>query len=169
MALLIQSNAAETLGLTMGTSVAYTDAKYSKPENLRADLLAANSGQFIATGRPKWAGSAFIQYNTQPVFEGGYLSFRLDTAFQSKKSFYPNPDTAGAYAAEALGEDSYALFNGRIALTDIEMGGAKSTIALWGKNLFDERRMASAYDVRTAAVANFIPARAYGIDVTFEY
>ncbi len=161
--------AAPTRGLTFGGTLGYTDAKYDKPADILQPLLATNGGQFLLISRPKWVGSVFFQYDTPQVIDTGYVSFRIDTSFQSRKRLLTNPDVIGAYAHPARYQDSYATLNGRIALRDLSLGGAKAEFALWGKNITNQRAMSSAYDVRFAAVANFIKARAYGFDVTFEY
>jgi iron complex outermembrane receptor protein len=161
--------AAPVHGVTLGGTMGYTDSKYSHPERIRADLLAANGGEFILTSRPKWVGSAFTQYNTNPFFYGGYLSMRVDVNYQSRQQLISNPTVIAAYGGPGLSQSPYAAINGRIALSDLEVSGAKATLALWGKNLTDNRAKASAYDVKFAAIANFISARAYGLDLTIKY
>jgi hypothetical protein len=59
--------------------------------------------------------------------------------------------------------------NGRIALADLELAGAKAEIALWGRNLTDNKQFANVATSRFIYPGNFQRQRSYGIDVNFEF
>ena len=60
--------------------------------------------------------------------------------------------------------------NGRVALRDINLGGLKGDIGVWGRNLFDEQRFSYALNISNIFMAgNYIPARSYGVDLTVAF
>ena len=78
-----------------------------------------------------YAASGSIDY-ALPIGETSKLTFHLDGNYaQATQAF----DQFGTKA------DSSLIFNGRVALGDIRMGpnGQALTVALWGRNLFDEQ------------------------------
>jgi iron complex outermembrane receptor protein len=165
----LEITAAPVNGITFGADVGYLDAAFSSPQNILPQLLAANGGEFALTSRPKWTGSTFAQYKTQPVFMGGYLSFRLDATFQSRTRLLSNADVVAAYARPVAYQSAFGMLNGRVALSDMSIGTSKAQIALWGKNLNNSRAKGTSTDLRYTAVTSFLSSRAYGLDVTFQY
>jgi len=161
--------AAPVRGLTLGGSVGYTDAKFS---NVPANVLDAWQGVFLNRDRPKWTGSLFGSYETEPVFGDATLNFRLDGTYHSKILQTSNPlvdvypDGSNAAAARI---PSVWLLNGRIALSHLSVGGADAELAVWGKNLTDNKDPNFILFTPTATSANFGPSRTYGVDLTIEF
>ncbi len=124
--------------------------------------------------------SGAIDYHT-PIGGGGTnLRFHLDANYaQATQSF----DQFGTKA------DSSFLVNGRIALADISMGsgGQRLTVAIWGRNLFDEQHVyrrdpsnslpgAPTTSVTAGSInnvlgdyGNFNAPRTYGIEATVNF
>ncbi|MCB2078686.1 MAG: TonB-dependent receptor [Novosphingobium sp.] len=162
--------AAPAKGLSLGGSLSYTDTSFN---NLDPGIVAASNGFYgTSSYRPKWNGGLWAQYDTPPVFQDAYLTFRADGIWQSDMGLAQNPDSPLPAITPALIEQpSYWLVNGRIALRDlINVGGAKAEVALWGKNLTDEKAIGFALNMNNIfGSANFIPARSYGVDLTIEF
>jgi hypothetical protein len=60
--------------------------------------------------------------------------------------------------------------NGRLALADIAGYGGRFEVALWAKNLTDNDEIMFANALATlAASASFVPARTFGVDVSYAY
>ena len=95
-----------------------------------------------------------------------------DANWQSRVNFAQNPRQLvfSTYGVGIKEEDPFWLVNGRIALRDLEIGGVNTELAVWGKNIFDETAKTFVLDIgSTFATANFIPARAYGLDFTVRF
>jgi hypothetical protein len=69
---------------------------------------------------------------------------------------------------------SYWLFNARVALQDIKIGGAEATVALWGRNLADAKNESYSPNVPLGSGNNltgslYEAARTYGIDLSIGF
>jgi len=159
--------AAPTDGLSLGGSLAYADYSIS---NVNPILLATNSGAYTLTYRPKWTGGLWGQYDTQPLVGDAYLSFRADASWQSKSNVANNPARSLVWAPNFPIAKAYWQVNARAALRDIEIGGAKTEIAVWSKNLTNAKAPTFALDLfNQIGSRNFIPARTYGVDLIVEF
>lgn len=133
-------------GLTLTASYAYTHTKIPPVNivnsvNTPAGCVTGTTGcvttsttvpqQFYIVFTPRNAVSGAIDY-ALPIGSTSKLTFHFDGNYaQATQAF----DQFGTKA------DSSLIFNGRVALGDIRMGanGQALTIALWGRNLFDEQ------------------------------
>ena len=162
--------AAPLAGVSLGGSLGYSDTTLN---NINPVILAANQGVYNADSyRPKWNGSLWAQYDTPPLFEDAFLTFRADGIWQSDMALAQNVNAALPQLVPALIEQpSYWLVNGRIALRDlINIGDKRAEVAVWTKNLFDERAIGFALNLNQIfGSANYIPARSYGMDLTIEF
>ena len=61
------------------------------------------------------------------------------------------------------------IVNGRVALKDIKIGGMGAEIAVWGKNLTQNRNMTYALSLAGAYAANYQAARTLGVDLKIRY
>ena len=126
-------------GLTLGASYAYTYTRIPPVliTNTQRNAAGVETDRtsvlqnFYVVFTPRNAASGTIDYAV-PVGAGNRLTVHLD----------------GNYAQATLAFDQFAtkndaslIFNGRVALGDIPMGdgGQKLTVAIWGRNLFDEQ------------------------------
>lgn len=165
----VDITAAPLPGLTLGGSLSYTNTKFTSINPL---ILEANHGHYEPFFTPEWVGGFWGQYDTRPLGAGGaYLSFRADGHWQGDMNLAPNPTTPEyqTFAAGIQEVPSYWVFNSRIALKNIEIGGVNAEIAAWGKNLTDDRSANYSLNLGLIAAANYIPARTYGVDLTVEF
>jgi iron complex outermembrane recepter protein len=154
--------------LTFGGSLGYTDPKFS---NVNPLVLAANGGIYQQILVPKWTANVWAQYNTQQLVGDAYLSFRVDGRWQSDMNLNANPNRPEyqTWAAGVREVPAYWVFNGRVALRDFDLGGVKTEIAAWGRNLTDNRSARYVLNLGFIAGANYIPARSYGVDMTIRF
>jgi len=158
--------AAPAEGVTVGGSLSYDKTTFKDIDPL---LLLATGGIMVPTYRPHWTGGLWGQYDTPPVVGDAYVTFRLDGNYQSRMIVATNPVRA-AYAPGIIADGAYWLLNGRIALRDIEIGGAKAELGLWGKNLSNVREKTFGLEISgIISGANYVPARSYGLDLIIEY
>ena len=65
---------------------------------------------------------------------------------------------------------SYGLLDGRIALTDIELGGGTTAeVALWGKNLTDKEYLVSAINLSILTLSQFGDPRSFGGELRIRF
>ena len=164
-------SAAPADGFTLGGSLGYSKVTYN---NINPVILAQNGGRYLPSAfRPSWTGSLWAQYQTQPLIGDAYLSFRADGIWQSDMSISQNPDRPAYITNPNFAEvPAYWLLNSRIALRDLDLGGVKTELAAWGRNLTDEGAIMFPGDYSAftgIGVANFIPARSYGLDLTIRF
>lgn len=165
----IDVDAAPVRGVTLGGNLGYTDTKLT-----RVNPLLVNSAPgrvYKLVNRPKWVGSAWAQYETPPLVDEAYLSFRGDGRYQSRIGNATTPLTPSyqTWAAGVFDTPGYWIFNARVALKDLDVRGIDTELALWGRNLTDNRAKAAGLNLGVAAAANYIPARTYGLDLAVKF
>ncbi|RYD95623.1 MAG: TonB-dependent receptor [Sphingobacteriales bacterium] len=169
----LEVTAAPVEGIILGGGLSYTDTKFSNvPGLLKAagNLPAtAPDSDYRPTLRPKWTASAYGQYTSQPIWGEATLTARIQGNYQSKMIASPNANIQSIFPFYTESVPSYWLVNGRVALQNIEMGAFQSTLALWGKNLFDNKSISFPFNQSGLASATFIEPRRYGIDLTVEF
>jgi iron complex outermembrane receptor protein len=136
--------------------------------------------RFYIVFTPRNAASGAIDYRVPVGGNGAALRFHLDANYaQATQAF-------DQFATKA---DSSFIVNGRLALADISMGagGQRLTVAVWGRNLFDEQHVfrrdpsnslpgAPTTSVSTGSInnvlgdyGNFNAPRTYGIEATVNF
>jgi outer membrane protein OmpA-like peptidoglycan-associated protein len=60
------------------------------------------------------------------------------------------------------------LVNTRVALEDINLGSTSAEIALWAKNLLDDREITQFVGLGPVGSVIYEPARTFGVDVRFD-
>ncbi|MBO9671224.1 MAG: TonB-dependent receptor, partial [Sphingobium sp.] len=163
-------------GLTLTASYAYNSVKIPATVN----PFPQTGGVFITVPVPIYqvytpthSASGSIDYELP--MKGYSLRFHLDGAYDS--GFYANY-TDAAYDsvtravryAQPRG-DAGLVFNGRIAIADIQMGesGAKLTIAAWARNLFDEQHVFVKTGSPSAGISGFFnDARTFGVEANIK-
>ena len=163
----LEITAAPTDGLTLGGNLGFTKTKFTRVEPL---VILSNGGNPLALAqRPKWTGSTFAQYDTQPLFGESYATFRIDGIYFGKMITDQNQFRTAPEILILRSRKAFWNWNARAALKDVEVGGANMEIALWAKNLFDNKQRNFELVQELISSANFMPARTYGIDVTFTF
>jgi iron complex outermembrane receptor protein len=137
-------------GLTMNLSYAYNSVHI--PATLNPFPIPNSGGQYITvpipiyqTETPQHAASGAIDYEV-PI-SGFTLRAHLDGNYNS--GYYANGtdsnyDTAtrAVTYAQPRGDSAFVV-NGRLALTDFDLGatGGKLTVAVWARNLLNEQHL----------------------------
>ena len=149
--------------LRIGGQLAYTDAKFSKPD-LFVNNILFTAGPYPDT--PELAGSVFAQIFAPIPEEAGKLSLRGDFYAQSKTFFssFNNSVNPGTQLK------SYELLNARIDWSNIY--GSGFSVAVFGNNLTKEVYYTGGLangqllGVNNAQVG--MP-RTYGVELRFEF
>ncbi len=165
----LEVTAAPTRGLTVGSSVSYTDVKFPY---IDPGVLAGTGGVLRVTARPKWTASAYGSFETQPLFGETTLNFRADVLYRSKILFSLNPalDIYPSGSNAAISEvKGFAQVNGRVALRHLAVAGAEAELALWGKNLTNRKDATFALITPLASSANYVAPRTYGVELSMEF
>lgn len=120
----------------------------------------------------KTTASAALQYDL-PRFPIGLVSARIEYNYRSKVYFYP---ATGAYYGTPFSEQiagaGRSLFDARLTLSELTIGGAEASLSLWGKNLTDEEYRVHAADMGPTlgyAGNTWAEPRSYGIDLSVSF
>jgi iron complex outermembrane receptor protein len=153
---------------------------YSDFEYTRLTTVATTGvSEVLPIYRPRWTANLSAQYTTEPVVGDATVTARLDANYRSRQwgiSAVPVVSTASGFTAteqaafKAAGSiPGYWLLNGRVALQNINVGGMHGTLALWGRNLFDNKSPTLMQSVVLVIATTYEPARTFGLDFTLEY
>ncbi len=173
----IEANAVPYEGLTAYATFGYVDRKFQKFQifNTSANSLGypVNATVDIAD-IAKFTYSASTTLNAGAQYEFavnnlGKMAFRLDYNYRGKVYFAPNPLTAPF--GDRIAAPARGLLDARIALSDLELGTGKATIAFWGKNITDKKYKAAGVDFGSLGFAGNVygdPAT-WGLDFSFQF
>ncbi len=169
----LELTAAPTDGVLLGGGLSYTDTKFSNvpgllkaAQNIPAD---APDSEYRPTLRPKWTASAYAQYTSEPIWDDATFTARVQGNYQSRMISAANRDILSIAPFYTESIPGYWLINARAAIENISLGGLDATIALWGKNLSDNRSISFPFNQSGGAAATFIEPRRYGVDLTVEF
>jgi iron complex outermembrane receptor protein len=159
-------------GLTLTANVGYTDFKYTRIDPVIGTLTSRDDPRYyLVAARPKWTGSGSVQYDTPEIFAGGHLSFRADANFRGGHRI-ASTNTVPIQSVTQVG-DSW-IVNARVALADFDLANGKATLAVWGRNLTDNKQLVNSTPVQFGALGTIVGAmyeraRTYGVDLTFDF
>ncbi len=162
-----EATAAPARGLTIGGSLSYTDTKF---EAVNPVLVANSRGDYQPSLRSPWTGGLWGQYETQPLFGDATLMMRMDGQWHSKFWLSQNRvEVIPAFAGIRTVGASWNV-NARVALRNINLGGAKVELAGWVRNLTQNREATFALQtLGLFGAANYVPARSIGADLTVQF
>jgi iron complex outermembrane receptor protein len=162
-------------GLTLNASYAYNSVEIPATVN----PFPQTGGVFITVPVPIYqvytpphSASGAIDYEV-PV-QGLVVRAHLDGNYSS--GYYANytdvtydPVTRAVRYAQPRG-DSSLIFNGRLALADIEMaGGARATFSIWARNLFNEQHVfLKSGSPQTGMTGFFNDQRTFGAEMNIK-
>ena len=109
---------------------------------------------------------------TQPLFDDTTLMLRADGLYHSKSLFTVNALTetyADKSNSSVTSVNGFWLINARMALRHLKIGPADAELALWGKNLTDNKDPVFVLITPLATSANYGPSRTYGIELSVEF
>lgn len=163
-------------GMTLGANVGYTDFDYKADSVFPGFVFTTGAPGIQVFQRPKWSGNFNVQMKPQGLLDFAQLAFRLDANFKSKTLLWSditpgNGPTAQVDPAYLKGMQApfQWIVNGRIALENFSIGGGSAELALWGRNLFDNREMVQATGFGVSIPVLYERARTYGIDLNFTF
>ena len=100
------------------------------------------------------------------VGNAGNFIARVDWSYRSKVYWHPvNPFNA------EISDGGVGLLSARLSIADIAVGGAKASIALWGKNLTKEDYLLSGIDFGSLGFAGVMygDPRSFGVELGFKF
>ena len=160
-------------GMTVGGSLSYNDTNYSTvdPRILASTQLFAGGPTEYLPGslEPDWTGSLWGEYQSKPFANGTSISARVDANWHNKFLLTANPDTVAPAFQPYNWAPAAWIVNGRIALKDINIGGVGAEVAIWGKNLTQNRDTTYQLNLRAVLAANYQAARTLGVDLKIHY
>lgn len=149
-------------GVTLGGNIGHTDFKYTE-----VNPAVGTLDTFKPVYRPRWTAGSWLQYDNRDIVPGARLLIRADGNFKSKAYNIVTVPTPAMLAATTT--NAYWIVNGRIALADIEIGRSTVDVALWGRNLFNDKSLAWASNLSFIYAGSYERARTYGVDVSFRF
>jgi iron complex outermembrane receptor protein len=152
-------------GLTLGASLGYTDFKFTSMNPILGTLAT-----YLPGFRPKWTSTLSGQYETEPVFGEARVRLRADANYHSKQRM----DSAATPFAPAFAPVQFSpatwIVNGRVGLEGIRAAGGDAEVAVWVRNLTNDKSPAYATVLGNyVASASFTPARTYGVDLILNF
>ncbi|WP_231638985.1 TonB-dependent receptor [Sphingomonas profundi] len=146
-------------GLTLNGSLAYLDAKYKKFDFFDSNTAGGNMAQtrslkgFALQNAPKWSATAGFTYEAD--VGPGKAAFHLAYSYVSSKFLTAVNDTPRSKIQPTH------LVDGNIDWTPTD---SFWSIGVWGRNLLDNRYIASVFDAPgTLGLVNYAPPREYGV------
>ncbi len=157
-------------GITLNATGGYVDRKFKSfvIRDAATNQLIDVSDEARFHYSASTTANAGIQYETDLPSVGTLLA-RLDYTYRGRIYFHPldrlNPFN------EQISDGAVGRFDARIALSDVDLGRAKATIALWGKNITNRDYLYSGIDFGSLGFAGvvFAEPRTYGVDVKFAF
>lgn len=159
-------------GLVFSGGLGYTHFEYTR----LSPLLTIGQAEFRADKRPKWTANVSGQYET-PVSGDISLLARVDGNWRSRQfdaAAIANVSASFPAADQDLYKqvstiNAYWIVNGRLALQGFRISGAKAAVALWARNLFDNKSVNLSNTIVTTIVADYERARTFGVDLSVQF
>lgn len=164
----LEVTAAPTRGLTVGGSVAYTDSEF---RNILPTFLTAQLGSYLPFVRPKWTGSLYASYESQPIMGDATVALRLDGLYRSLLNYQGRINTlrAAGFPERGITSPAHWKLNGRAAIKHINIGGAEAELSVWGRNLTNKRYASSILNLVGFTTATFEQARTFGVELGIQF
>lgn len=158
-------------GVTVGGNLSYHDTTYSSvdPRILASIAVNGQTEYLPGTLSPDWDGAVWGQVESKPFSNGSSIYARVDANWHNKFLLVNNPDIISPVLRPYDHSPAAWIVNGRVALKDIKIGGMGAEIAVWGKNLTQNRNMTYALSLAGAYAANYQAARTLGVDLKIRY
>jgi iron complex outermembrane receptor protein len=169
----LEVTAAPVDRVVLGGSLSYTDIKFSNVPGVlkQAQNLPATApdSDYLPTFRPDWTASAYAQYTSEPIWGDAFFTARVQGNYQSSMRVHANENIETIVPLYTETIPGYWLINARVALERIKLGGFDGTLAVWGKNITNNRSMSFGFNQVGIASGTFIEPRRYGVDLTVEF
>jgi iron complex outermembrane receptor protein len=155
-------------GLTLNAGLGYTDLYFTS-----VNPLLGTIDSYKPTLVPKWTTNLSANYVSQPVWQEANMMFELDANWRSNERTYtlaPSP----VFDPILFSPASWVL-NGRVALQHIRLKRGEIELALWGKNINDNKAIQFPLAFGAPGTIPFVgsttyqPARTFGFDILYNY
>ena len=160
----LEATALITDSLRSTISLAYLDYKFEKFD--MGPVIGDVSDRARLNNAPRSTANVSVDYDF-PRFSFGALALHLN---------YNYSEAADAIAIKSTGAapnsrlSSRGLLDGRLALSDIEVGASsKLQVALWGMNLTDTEYYDNVIDFNSFRAGTLGWRRTYGAEVILEF
>lgn len=168
----LEAHLRATEDLTLGLNYGYLRAKFDKFMVLGENVADNRAVQFA----PRSSGSIVLD-DVLARTSKGVLRATVDYRYTSKFYAYVYPFTQitpPSQLAQNTIIQSYGVFNGRIAFTDMDWGdGLQGEIALWAKNIGNKAHIGNIIDFGPGfgnlRTVNYNDPRTYGITATLRW
>jgi iron complex outermembrane receptor protein len=157
-----ESSAVPFAGMTLQGGLGYTDTRF-----LSVNPIVGNIETYGVILRPKWTVNLAGQYQTPPLFDDARLTLRIDAVYHSRYDISTN-DPTPALAAIAFSPSAWRV-GGRLALGGMVLGSRSAELALWGRNIFDDKSIGFGTSFPFDYAVNYERARTYGLDLTIGF
>ena len=156
-------------GLNLSGSVAYTDFTYK--------TFVLNGVDVASYARPTyfshWTGRAAAIYNSPDLYTGGpHVMALLEGRYRSSYYLTSTPEVNILTGQNVLEDQNHRpgfwLINGRVGLADLDIGGAKATLSLYGENLADKRVITFGAPV-LLLTGTYDRGRTWGAELAFRF
>lgn len=159
-------------GMTVGLNASYMSAKKF------ADVynpIANEYDRLFTVNVPRWSGSLTANYQTRQ-FSFGRMTFHADYIYSDKYITSPRGLNVNTFSNNAFPNYPTAAtahqLNARASLGEIPVGAGQLEVALWGKNLTDNRDIEFSYGGCGFGAGDCTyrnQPRMYGGEVSYKY
>jgi iron complex outermembrane receptor protein len=162
-------------GVTLTGNVGYTNFYYvqaSVPQFLKNEAGLPGLQPF---SRPKFTGTIAGEYESPDLgWRGAHWVAAVNANFASETllTTFIADSTGKAINPDIVrtATDPFTwMVNARLALTNIDMGPAKGEIALWGKNLLNERNITTYVPLGPIGSVIYERAMTFGLDLNINF
>lgn len=155
-------------GLTLAANFGYQKFVYKSYVTGGVDIGKDGLGIARPRDTPKFNTALSGEYALPQMSGGGVPFARIDARYRSKA--FANLTPAGVPATDAVARlDAYWIVDGRVGVRTFDMGGVAVSASLFGKNMFNSRKILFANDLSTVVAGSYVRPRTYGIDVSAKF
>jgi iron complex outermembrane receptor protein len=170
----LENTAVPLKGVTLTGNVGYTNFHFDQSTISPGLAAVAGAPGYQPFQRPKWTGTLAGQYESPEVWRGGHWLVRMDANFRSSVLMTSNiANAAGTAVNPVIVAAATAPFqwivNTRLSLADIDLGPTRAEIALWGKNILNNKDIAQFVGLGPVGSVIYERAATYGVDVNFNF
>ena len=158
-------------GLTLGAAAGYTDVHFTRLNPVISQLgVPVTLNNYKPTLQPDWTANLSAQYYTPEFFGNSRMSFRIDGSWRSKVRIigYEVLRVLPQYTSVNYAPATW-LVNGRIALENIKLPIGEGQIAVWAKNLTNDRSITFPDVFGFIGATEWQAARTFGLEISFKY
>jgi iron complex outermembrane receptor protein len=155
-------------GLTLGYGVGYTKEWFTAV----SPALASPGQYYPPVERPQMTANLNAEYDSKPVWKDAYVVARIDANLRGRmhiSAYLPTGYTSSDLTPQTASSPAAWVVNGRLALTHITLPMGTAELALWGKNLGDDKTPEYGVGVPFLTSVYWGPPREFGVDLTFDY